>query len=157
MAKVLRRGEHPQRMSRRRRIDDHDRIRMLLGQLTDARPGHDLVHSGKRKLEEAAQLFTIEVGPAVADLEEAAQIRIEKTAVERGGVERLYDELRIREEVAEVGSGIGGEEHDLTRLRVMQGREAGDRRFSDATLAAEENDPAIRKRVERGRERGHWP
>jgi hypothetical protein len=80
-------GEHAQRMTGRRGVDDDQRISVLLGQLAHPHPGHDLVHSRKGELEEAAKLFTIEIRAAVSDLEEFVEVGFQEMRVKLFGVE----------------------------------------------------------------------
>src|SRR5438552_3863553 len=76
LAEMFRRSEHPQRVSGRRRIHNHHRVRILLGDLTDAHPGHQLIDAGQRELEKTAQLFFVEIGSAIAELEETCEILV---------------------------------------------------------------------------------
>src|SRR6185436_20838520 len=81
--------EHPQRVAGRRGVDDDRRVRVLLDQLADAHPRHQLVDAGERQLEETPQLFAIEVRAAVGDLEKRIEVRAQEALVQRLRVERL--------------------------------------------------------------------
>ena len=125
---------------------------MLFGQLADARPGHQLVDSRQRKLEEAPELFPVEIRPAVAELEEAGEVVFEEARVERLGVERFGDEvtgLRGREEVGQVAGRVRREEDDFAALGETERRESGHRRLADAPLPSEKDDAARGQRFER--------
>src|SRR5688500_2914059 len=89
LSEVLGGGQHPQSMSGRCRIDDDLRIRIGFSELADVHPRHQLVGTGEGQLEESAQLFAIEIRPAVAGVEEALQVLVEKLAIKTLGVERL--------------------------------------------------------------------
>src|SRR6266545_645836 len=117
--------EHADGMSRRCCIDDVDRIIVLLGQLTDAHPRHQLIDAGERKLEETAQFIAIEIRSAIADFEETGEVVLEKFCVELLRVQFLDLEvcsLRFAvcgQEIREVRGWICSEEDDLTAFRKM--------------------------------------
>jgi hypothetical protein len=138
LAEVLGRGEHAQRVTGRRRIDDQHRLGMLLRQLADVHPRHQLVDAGQRQLEQAAQLFAIEVRAAVADLQEEIEVRAEEAAVEH---------LRIE--------CFDAQENDLARALEVLGGGSGQRGLADSAFAAEEDDLPRRDLVERRGERVH--
>ena len=76
LAEMFRGTEHAQRVSGRRRIHNHHGPRIFLGDLTDAHPGHQLIDAGQRELEKTAQFFFVEIGSAIAELQEACEILV---------------------------------------------------------------------------------
>ena len=142
-------------------IDDDHGFGVLLRELADPHPGHQLVDARQRQLEKSPQLLFVQIRPAIAELEKLREVFVEKLRIQLLRAQCFDQKVvglsggRIVEEIAEIGRRIGGEEDCLTSLAVVERRRRGDRRFADAAFAAEEENAAIRERIESLREGIH--
>ena len=155
LTEVLGRPQHAQGVAGRRCINGDYSFRILLRDLADSHPGHQLIHARKRQLEKAPQLLLVEIRAAVAELQEAWEVLLEELRVEIFRVQRFDQKVvglsgcRVVEEIGQVACRVGREEDRFARAAEVQrcgGRDGG---FADAPFAAEENDVAVRERVER--------
>jgi hypothetical protein len=149
-----RRGEEPQRVSRRRRVDD-DAIERVAraggaGQADDLDQSHHLVDAGQRQLQQFRDVLVVEVRPANRYRRDQVAPRRQPSLecalrIHVGGIElpRARNRLWFRadrniEHRREGRHWIGGHEEGARVRRGIDRRHRRVRRLPDTPLAADE-------------------